>query len=84
MRLMSKNRKVITYEVTPEMRKRIRELNEQAMKDQIALRKYYEAAGDMQAESLAAANRLDNQARYGTSNFVSEGRTYTKKMRFKK
>ena len=83
MQLMDKKVERIIIEVTPEMRQRIRELNEQAMKDSEYLSKINQATGNMQAESMAAANRLDNQARYGTSNFVSE-KGYTKKMRFKK
>ena len=79
---MSKNRKPIVIEVTPEMIKRKKELNEQTIKDQERLRRLNQSIGNMQSESMAAANRLDNNARYGTSDFVQE-KGYTKKMRFK-
>jgi hypothetical protein len=83
MQLMDKKVERIIIEVTPEMRERIRKLNEQAMKDSEYLSKINQATGNMQAESMAAANRLDNIARYGTDDFVSE-KGYTKKMRLKK
>lgn len=82
MQLISKNRKVIVIEKTPEMEKKRAERRKQIIKELKATQN--QPVENMQAESMAAANRLDNIARYGTSNFVSEGRTYTKKMRFKK
>ena len=82
MQLRSKNRKVIVIKETPEMIQEKIERRKQIIKELKAGQN--QPVENMQAESMAAANRLDNQARYGTSNFVSEGRTYTKKMRFKK
>ena len=82
MQLRSKNRKVIVIKETPEMIQEKIERRKQIIKELKAGQN--QPVENMQAESMAAANRLDNIARYGTSNFVSEGRTYTKKMRFKK
>ena len=82
MQLRSKNRKVIVIKETPEMIQEKIERRKQLIKELKAGQN--QPVENMQAESMAAANRLDNQARYGTNNFVSEGRTYTKKMRFKK
>ncbi len=71
---------IIIY-VTPEMRKKSLEYTYQAMKDQIELKKFYEAAGDLQAGSLNAANGLYKSPR-GTNYMPSEGgRTLTLKKR---
>ena len=81
MQLRSKNRKVIVIKETPEMIQEKIERRKQIIKELKAGQN--QPVENMQAESMAAANRLDNIARYGTNDFVSET-GYTKKMRFKK
>ena len=79
MQLMDSRVEQIIVEVTPEMRKRIRELNEQAMRDSLMLRKRWQQCGDLQGECMSEATRVDNISRYGTDNFYKEGSPKTKR-----
>lgn len=83
MRLMDRRVEHIVIEVTPEMQQRVRELNEQAMKDSLMLRRRWQQCGDLQEESMIEATKLDNISRYGTDDFGIEGNPKTKKKRFR-
>ena len=83
MRLMDRRVEHIVIEVTPEMQQRVRELNEQAMKDSLMLRRPWQQCGDLQGESMIEATKLDNISRYGTDDFGIEGNPKTKKKSFR-
>lgn len=83
MRLMDRRVEHIVIEVTPEMQQRVRELNEQAMKDSLMLRRRWQQCGDLQGESMIEATKLDNISRYGTDDFGIEDNPKTKKKRFR-
>ena len=79
MQLMDSRVEHIIVEVTPEMRKRIRELNEQAMQDSLMLRRRWQQCGDLQGECMSEATRVDNISCYGTDDFGMEGSPKTKR-----
>ena len=79
MQLMDRRVEQIIVEVTPEMRKRIRELNEQAMQDSLMLRRRWQQCGDLQGECMSEATKVDNISRYGTDDFGMEGSPKTKR-----
>ena len=79
MQLMDSRVEHIIVEVTPEMQQRVIELNKQAMKDSLMLRRRWQQCGDLQGECMSEATRVDNISRYGTDDFGMEGSPKTKK-----
>ena len=79
MQLMDRRVEHIIVEVTPEMQQRVIELNKQAMRDSLMLRRRWQQCGDLQGECMSEATRVDNISRYGTDDFGMEGSPKTKK-----
>ena len=79
MQLMDSRVEHIIVEVTPEMQQRVIELNKQAMKDSLMLRRRWQQCGDLQGECMSEATRVDNISRYGTDDFYKEGSPKTKR-----
>ena len=79
MRLMDRKSRDIVIKITPEMRQRWNELDEDVYQCELSRLRNFGQCDDLQGACLREATKVDNICRYGTDDFCKEGSPKTKK-----